>query len=206
MLNDILTLDQQWLFNKSDFPPISWPWYRLWPLPNFEWFPLSICNECGMLAGNAYPSGHLVPSAHFGTCLCSNCWDKVTGTCHVFTRLFTSNTLWYFLDFASNRCAVSFSLRVKTVWNPLRMNTERCWREEGHNSYPLDAVCLLEDFSGKNHENITRNSSIFMMSSSEYLFLEQSAPSQNMFLRALIPNICIYGYRFWKWRRFGWYW
>ena len=25
MLNDILTLDQQWLPNQSDFPPISWP-------------------------------------------------------------------------------------------------------------------------------------------------------------------------------------
>ena len=31
MLNDILTLDQQWLPNRSDFPPISWPWYRDWP-------------------------------------------------------------------------------------------------------------------------------------------------------------------------------
>ena len=31
MLNDILILDQQWLPNQSDFPPISWPWYRAWP-------------------------------------------------------------------------------------------------------------------------------------------------------------------------------
>ena len=62
MLNDILTLDQQWLPNQSDFPPISWPWYRLWPSPNYEWFPWSIFNGCGMPAGNAYPSGHLVPS------------------------------------------------------------------------------------------------------------------------------------------------
>ena len=36
MLNDILTLDQQWLPNQSDFPPISWPWYRLWPSPNYK--------------------------------------------------------------------------------------------------------------------------------------------------------------------------
>ena len=28
MLGDILTLDHQWLHNRSDFPPISWPWYR----------------------------------------------------------------------------------------------------------------------------------------------------------------------------------
>ena len=66
MLNDILTLDQQWLPNQSDFPPISWPWYRLWPSPNYEWFHWSICNGCGMPAGNAYPSGHLVPSPILG--------------------------------------------------------------------------------------------------------------------------------------------
>ena len=36
----------------------------------------------------------------FGTCYCSNCWDQIPQTCHVFTRLFTSNTPWYFLDFA----------------------------------------------------------------------------------------------------------
>ena len=49
--------------NQSDFPPISWPWYRLWPSPIYEW---SICNGCGMPAGNAYPSGHLVPSPILG--------------------------------------------------------------------------------------------------------------------------------------------
>ena len=62
MFNDILTLDQHWLPNQSDFPPISWPWYRLWPSPNYKWFPWSICIGCDMPAGNAYPSGHLVPS------------------------------------------------------------------------------------------------------------------------------------------------
>ena len=47
MLNDILTLDQQWLPYRSDFPPISWPLYRAWSSPNYEWFPWSICNGCG---------------------------------------------------------------------------------------------------------------------------------------------------------------
>ena len=28
----------------------------------------------------------------FGTCLCSNCWDQIPRTCHVFIRLYTSNT------------------------------------------------------------------------------------------------------------------
>ena len=41
-------------------------WYRLWPLPNYEWFPWSICNGCDMPAGNAFPSGHLVPSPILG--------------------------------------------------------------------------------------------------------------------------------------------
>ena len=66
MLNDILILDQQWLPNQSDFPPISWPVYRVIPSPNYEWFPWSICNGCGMPAGNAYLCGHLVPSPIVG--------------------------------------------------------------------------------------------------------------------------------------------
>ena len=77
MLNDILTLDQQWLPNHSDFPPISWLWYQALPSPNYEWFPWSICDGYDMPAGNAYPSGHLVaPPPYFGTCLCSNCWEQ----------------------------------------------------------------------------------------------------------------------------------
>ena len=47
MLNDILTLDQPWLPYRSDFTPMSWPLYRAWPSPNYEWFPWSICNGCG---------------------------------------------------------------------------------------------------------------------------------------------------------------
>ena len=38
MLNDILILDQKWLPNQSDFPPISWPWYRVWPSPIMSGF------------------------------------------------------------------------------------------------------------------------------------------------------------------------
>ena len=47
----------------------------------------------------------------FGTCLYSNCWDQLSGTCRVFTRVFTLNILRYFLDFAKHygqkRCNVS---------------------------------------------------------------------------------------------------
>ena len=38
MLNNILILDQQWLPNQSDFPPISWHWYRTWPSPIMSGF------------------------------------------------------------------------------------------------------------------------------------------------------------------------
>ena len=38
MLNDILILDQQWLPNQSDIPPISWPLYRAWPSPIMSGF------------------------------------------------------------------------------------------------------------------------------------------------------------------------
>ena len=62
IINDILTLDQlQWLTYRPDFSPMSWR-YWAWPSPNYKWFPWSIWNGCGMPAGNAYHSGHLVPS------------------------------------------------------------------------------------------------------------------------------------------------
>ena len=66
MLNDILILDQQWLPNQSNFPPISWHWFRAWPSPIMSGFHGAFCNRCGMPAGNAYPSGHLVSSSIVG--------------------------------------------------------------------------------------------------------------------------------------------
>ena len=46
MLNEILTLDNQWLPYRSDFPPISGPLYRAWSLPNYEWLSQSHCYLC----------------------------------------------------------------------------------------------------------------------------------------------------------------
>ena len=88
-----------WPLTNSDFPtdqtsrPISWSWYQAWPSPNYEWFPWSICNECDMPAGNANPSGYLVPSRSFGTCFCSNCWDQILRIC-LFPGVLW---LWHFL-------------------------------------------------------------------------------------------------------------
>ena len=63
----------------------------------------------------------------WGTCLCSNCWDQIPRICHVFTRLFTLNTPWYFLNFAFDifhkrytRCQrinyVELTREVDKVW------------------------------------------------------------------------------------------
>ena len=63
-------------------------------------FLLGICKGCGMLIGDAYSSGHLVPS-HFGACICSTCWyQSFPRTCPYFSGLCTSNTPRCFLNFA----------------------------------------------------------------------------------------------------------
>ena len=60
-LNDILILDQPiWLSTNfmTLIPSLT--------STDYEWFPWSICNGCGMPAVNAYPYGHLVPSPIVG--------------------------------------------------------------------------------------------------------------------------------------------
>ena len=102
--------------------------------------------------------------------------------------------------------SVSFPLRAKTyeiriVWIQKDVDEKR-----GSIRTHWNADCLLEDFYPKTTKILsTRHSRVFKMPSSEYLFLEPefSFPSKHMFLRALKPNICIYGYCFWKWRRVG---
>ena len=98
ILNDILILDQQWLPNQSDFQPIAWPLYRAWPSPISSGF------HGAFATGVACQQGMLtLPDTWFRPPL----WDllvlqllrQIPRTCHVFTRLFTSNTPWYFLDF-----------------------------------------------------------------------------------------------------------
>ena len=53
----------------------------------------------------------------FGTCSCSNCWDQIPRTCHVFTRLFTSNTPWYFLDFARLESLICIWISITVLCN-----------------------------------------------------------------------------------------
>ena len=76
-----------------------WPSYRTWPLLNCEWFPWSICNECGKPAGDANPSKHLVTS-FFKTCICCSFWDQFFSNLPWFSRLVTLNIPLYVLNFA----------------------------------------------------------------------------------------------------------
>ena len=67
MLNDILILDQQWLPNQSDFPPISWPWYRAWPSPIMSGFHGAFATGVACQQGTlTLPDTWFRP--HFGTC------------------------------------------------------------------------------------------------------------------------------------------
>ena len=122
MLNDILTLDKQWpslanqTFHQFHDLNTELDLHRI-----ISGFHGAFATGVASQQGNAYPSGHLVPSPLFGTCLCSNCWDQITRTCHVFTRLFTSNTPWYFLD-----CTlINFNTKNFDALKTLRINRSR---------------------------------------------------------------------------------
>ena len=69
MLKDILSLDHlQCLPNRSDFPPISWPWCRAWCAPNYDWFATGVaCQQGTLTLSDTWLRPH---------CLCSNCWDQ----------------------------------------------------------------------------------------------------------------------------------
>ena len=74
--------------------------YRSWLSPNWE-VVMEHLRQVWHASRERLPFRTPGSVPHFGTCWCSNYWDQIPRTCHVFTRLFTSNTPWYFLDFAS---------------------------------------------------------------------------------------------------------
>ena len=64
MLNDILILDQQWLLNRTYFPPISWPWYRAWPSPNNKWFPWGLLQRLWLASTGRTTTFKPTPLSH----------------------------------------------------------------------------------------------------------------------------------------------
>ena len=67
---------------------------------DYEWFPWSICNGCGMPAGNAYPSGHLVPSPILGLANAPIVETKFLELAMSLLDFSPRITPWYFLDIA----------------------------------------------------------------------------------------------------------
>ena len=67
-------------------------------LTDYEWFPKSICNGCGMPAGNVYPSGHLVPSPIVGLA-CAPIVETRFLELAMSLLDFHLEDPWYFLDF-----------------------------------------------------------------------------------------------------------
>ena len=63
----------------------------------YEWFPYRFATG---VAGKAYPSGHLVPFPFLGLVYAPIDETSFTELAIYFSRLFSLNTPWYFLDFA----------------------------------------------------------------------------------------------------------
>ena len=85
-VNDILTLDQlQWLPNRSDFPSIIHDLDTDLNLHRItSGFHGAFASRVAMPAGNAFPSGHLVLSLLFGTCVMLLFrWDQFSWTCRM---------------------------------------------------------------------------------------------------------------------------
>ena len=89
MLNDILILDQHWLPNQSYFQPISRPSYRAWPSPIMSGFHGAFATDVACQQGTLTLPDTWFRPPYWGTCLCSNCWDQIPRTCHVFTLDFS---------------------------------------------------------------------------------------------------------------------
>ena len=100
-----------WSLTNSDFPTnqtfhkfhdldTEFELYRLWVVS------MEHLQRVWRASGERLPFRTPDSVPHCGTCLCCNCWDRIPWTCHVFTRLLTSNTPWYFLDFAFVRVSI----------------------------------------------------------------------------------------------------
>ena len=100
MLNDNLSNEQKFDFQIDQtfhqFHDLDTELGLHWIMSGFQWaFATGVACQHENLPVRTPGSVPL-----FGTCLCSNCWDQITRTCHVVTWLFTLNTLRCFLDFA----------------------------------------------------------------------------------------------------------
>ena len=102
MVNGILTLDQQWLLYRSDFPQI---FMTLVPGLTFIELRVVFIEHLQRVWLASRERLHLRTPGFVPvlvTCLCSNCWDQVYRTYSMFFRLFIWNFPRYFFDLAVN--------------------------------------------------------------------------------------------------------
>ena len=124
-------------------------------------------------------------------------WPRQFSKSGLFLDIISSKYLWDWTEMIT----VSFSLRAKTVLIPHCLNTERCRREGGGDLYPLE--CRLS--SGKTFRQKPQKCcqletqaswSYLLQSTFVFVFRIRLLLYKNMLLRALIPNICVFGYQF----------
>ena len=87
---------------------------------------------------------------------CSNCWDQIPRSCHVFTRLFTSNTPWYFLDFTFILRAALLSSKLLGqgyVMERLKSSIRKFYGRYGDliKHYEVSFSQMLHDILGHDH-------------------------------------------------------
>ena len=85
--------------HRSDFIPIREPFTEVDLLPTYKSFPLNICDGCRILTGDAYSSGHLVPSNSGLAYVILVETNPFRELVVILSGLFTSNFPRYFLDF-----------------------------------------------------------------------------------------------------------
>ena len=113
MLNGILTL------TNIDFSTDQ-PFHKFHDLDTELDLHLIMSGFRGTIAmGVAYASREGLPFRtpgsvpRFGTWLCSNCWDQISRTCHVFTRLLT------FQEYPSVLSRFCFGLCIECIYEPV---------------------------------------------------------------------------------------
>ena len=105
---------------------------------DYDWFPWSICNRCGMPAGNAYPSGHLVPSPIVGL------------ACATIVEIRFLELAMSLLDFSPRIPLGTFSILLST--HPVHLYPVQV-------SHILYGACDLRGFNGSLRSAITETKS-----------------------------------------------
>ena len=90
----------------------------------------------------------------FGTCLCSNCWDKFSRICRVVSRLFALNTSthWCFFRFCLEAFLV---INITQRWNGCVVNYDSALLTRMHIIFFLNSISVLRNCRFSRTQNET---------------------------------------------------